>query len=104
MTSDGNGSMPVWGELVNMIGMDKGSSEVLLADQKKAALRGSIPFEEVLRTMTITPAADYGLNNSAGTIVENGTAGFAVLDENLDLEETIFNGKTVWRRGKGVVR
>lgn len=104
MTSDGNGSMPVWDEMGNMIGMGKGSSRVLLADLKKAALRGVIPFEEVLRTMTTTPAANYGLKNSAGTIVENGTANFAVLDENLDLEETILNGKTVWRRGKGVVR
>ena len=104
MTSDGNGSMPVWDELGNMIGMGKGSSKVLLADLKKAAQRGVIPFEEVLRTMTTTPAANYGLKNSAGTIVENGTANFAVLDENLDLEETVLNGKTVWRRDKGVVR
>ena len=104
MTSDGNGSMPVWDELGNMIGMGKGSSKVLLKDLKKATQRGVIPFEETLRTMTTTPAAIYGLKNSAGTIVENGTANFAVLDENLDLEKTILNGKTVWQKGKGVVR
>ena len=87
-----------------MIGMGKGSSKVLLADLKKAAQRGVIPFEEVLRTMTTTPAANYGLKNSAGTIMENGTANFAVLDENLELAETILNGRTVWLKGKGVVR
>ena len=97
MTSDGNGSMPVWDEFGNMIGMGKGSSKVLLADLKKAAQRGVIPFEEVLRTMTTTPAANYGLKNSAGTITENGAANFAVLDENLDLAMTILNGKPVWR-------
>jgi len=104
MTSDGNGSAPVWDELGNMIGMGKGSSKVLLSDLKKAAQRGVIPFEEILRTMTTTPAAIYGLKNSAGTIAENGTANFAVLDENLDLARTILNGKTVWLKGKGVVR
>ncbi|MBQ5326529.1 MAG: hypothetical protein J6K80_04915, partial [Oscillospiraceae bacterium] len=62
------------------------------------------PFEETLRTMTTIPAAVYGLKNSAGTIVENGTANFAILDENLDLVETILNGKLVWMKGKGVVR
>ena len=104
MTSDGNGSMPIWDEMGNMIGMGKGSSKVLLEDLKRATQRGLIPFEETLRTMTITPAAVYGMKNSAGTIVENGTANFAVLDENLDLAETILNGKTVWQKGKGIIR
>ena len=104
MTSDGNGSAPIWDELGNMIGMGKGSSKVLLADLKKATQRGVIPFEETLRTMTTIPAAVYGLKNSAGTIVENGTANFAILDENLDLVETILNGKLVWMKGKGVVK
>ncbi|MBQ9952672.1 MAG: beta-aspartyl-peptidase [Clostridia bacterium] len=104
MTSDGNGSAPVWDELGNMIGMGKGSCKVLLSDLKKAAQRGVIPFEEVLRTMTTTPAAIYGLKNSAGSIAENGTANFAVLDENLDLDQTILNGKTVWMKDRGVVR
>ena len=104
MTSDGNGSAPIWDELGNMIGMGKGSSKVLLADLKKATKNGIIPFEETLRTMTTIPAAVYGLKNSAGKIVENGTANFAVLDENLDLVETILNGKRVWIKGKGVVK
>ncbi len=104
MTSDGNGSAPIWDELGNMIGMGKGSSKVLLADLKKATQRGVIPFEETLRTITTIPAAVYGLKNSAGRIVENGTANFAVLDENLDLVETILNGKAVWLKGKGVIK
>jgi len=104
MTSDGNGSAPIWDELGNMIGMGKGSSKVLLADLKKATQNGVIPFEETLRTMTTIPAQVYGLKNSAGKIVENGTANFAILDENLDLVETILNGKLVWLKGKGVVR
>jgi len=104
MTSDGNGSAPIWDELGNMIGMGKGSSKVLLADLKKATKNGIIPFEETLRTITTIPAEVYGLKNSAGKIVENGTANFAVLDENLDLVETILNGKRVWIKGKGVVK
>lgn len=104
LTSDGNGSAPVWDELGNMIGMGKGSCKVLLADLKKAANHGIIPFEEVLRTMTTIPAANYGLKNSAGRIIENGTANLAVLDENLDLFETILNGKRVWAKGLGVTR
>ena len=68
-------------------------------DLKKAAKRGTVPFEEVLRTITSTPAAIYGLKNSAGTIVENGTANFAVLNEDLELAETILNGKTLWLKG-----
>ena len=100
MTSDGNGSMPIWDELGNMIGIGKGSSKVLLSDLKKATQRGVIPFEETLRTMTTTPAANYGLKNSAGKIIENGIANFAVLDDNLDLASTILNGKTVWHNTK----
>ena len=100
MTSDGNGSAPIWDELGNMIGMGKGSCKVLLADLKKAADRGIIPFEEVLKTMTTTPAKIYGLKNSAGRIVEDGTANFAILDSELNLSETILNGTAVWYNGK----
>ena len=104
MTSDGNGSAPLWDSLGNLIGMGKGSSKVLLEDLKKATDRGVIPFEEALKTITTTPAKNYGLKNSAGTIVEGGTANMAVLDENLLLSETILNGKAVWLKGKGVIR
>ena len=100
MTSDGNGSAPIWDDLGNMIGMGKGSCKVLLADLKKAADRGIIPFEEVLKTMTTTPAKIYGLKNSAGRIVEDGTANFAILDSELNLSETILNGTAVWYNGK----
>lgn len=100
MTSDGNGSAPIWDELGNMIGMGKGSCKVLLADLKKAADRGIIPFEEVLKTMTTTPAKIYGLKNSAGRIVEDGTANFAILDSELNLSETILNGTAIWYNGK----
>ncbi len=104
MTSDGNGSAPIWDELGNMIGMGKGSSKVLLADLKKATKNGVIPFEETLRTMTSIPAEVYGLKNSAGRLVEGGVANMALLDENLDLVETVLNGKMVWHRDRGVVR
>lgn len=104
MTSDGNGSAPVWDDLGNMIGMGKGSSKVLLEDLKKAAENGVIPFEEVLKTMTTTPAEIYGLKNSAGRIIENGMANLAVLDEDLTLYATILGGKRVWAKGIGVVK
>ncbi len=104
MTSDGNGSAPVWDSLGNMIGMGKGSSKVLLADLKKVTERGIVPFEEALKTITSTPASIYGLKNSAGKIVENGTANFAILNENLELVETVLNGKAVWIKSKGVVK
>ena len=104
MTSDGNGSAPIWDELGNMIGMGKGSCKVLLADLKKATQRGVIPFEETLRTMTTIPAEIYGLKNSAGKLVEGGVANMLLLDENLDLVETVLNGKMVWHRDRGVVR
>ena len=100
MTSDGNGSAPIWDELGNMIGMGKGSCKVLLADLKKAADRGLIPFEEVLKTMTTNPAKIYGLKNSAGRIVEDGTANFAILDSDFNLSETVLNGTAVWYNGK----
>ncbi len=104
MTSDGNGSAPVWDNLGNMIGMGKGSCKVLLADLKTIAHRGIVPFEEALRTVTTTPAAVYGLKNTAGQIAENGMANFAVLSEDYNLEATILGGKIVWQKEKGVVR
>ena len=104
MTSDGNGSAPVWDELGNMIGMGKGSCKVLLSDLKQIAQRDLVPFEEALRTVTTNPAAVYGLKNRAGQIAENGMANFAVLSSTYDLETTILGGKIVWQRDKGVVR
>ncbi|MEG1781696.1 MAG: beta-aspartyl-peptidase [Oscillospiraceae bacterium] len=104
MTSDGNGSMPLWDSLGNLIGMGKGSSKVLLEDLKKATDRGVIPFEETLKVITTTPAANYGLKSSAGKLVEGGSANIAILDSDLTLFETILKGKLVWKKGKGVVR
>lgn len=104
MTSDGNGSMPIWDSLGNLIGMGKGSSKVLLADLKKTTDRGVIPFTEVLKTITTTPAAAYGLKTSAGKILEGGTANLAVLNQDLTLAQTILNGKLVWQQETGVVK
>ena len=104
MTSDGNCSMTIGDNQGNLIGMGKGSSKVLVADLKKDTDRGVIPFEEVLKTITTTPAAAYGLKTTAGKIVEGGTANLAVLSDDLLLEETILNGKLVWHKDKGVVK
>ncbi len=103
LTSDGNGSMPIWDNLGNLIGMGKGSSKVLLEDLKLATENGIIPFEETLKTITTTPAAVYGLKTAAGTITENGVANIAVLNGDLLLELTILNGEIVWDKEKGLI-
>ena len=80
-------------------------AEMLKANQGGGShgLSNMIPVEEVLKTMTTTPAKNYGLKTSAGKIVEKGTANFCILDEEFNLRETILNGKAVWAAGKGVI-
>lgn len=95
VTSDGNGSMPVYDEAGKLVGMGVGSVEVLWRDVRESVLHYGLPLEVALRTITSNVANILQLKNK-GMIRIGFDADLVVLDENLQVQD-------VWAKGKCMV-
>lgn len=93
VSSDGNGSIPVFDEHRSVIGSSAASCRVLLEDLRKAVLDLHIPTEQVIRTVTSNPADRFMLNHRKGRIKAGLDADLLVFDEYLKLKHVFARGK-----------
>lgn len=91
MTSDGNGSMPVFDAAGKLVRMDAVSCCVLLEDIKKAVFRQGIPLEKALKTVTSNPARMMKLADK-GCLRPGGSADAVLADSDLNI-------RMVWSKG-----
>ncbi|ABR30465.1 isoaspartyl dipeptidase [Thermosipho melanesiensis] len=96
MTSDGQGSLPKFGEDGNLIELNVGSVSVLFETVRYAANKG-LNFEKLLKMITENPAKVLGLKNK-GRIKSGNDADIVILNEDMEIEGVIAKGKFV-RRG-----
>lgn len=95
MTSDGQGSLPLFDENNNFKGLGVGSAKSLLVALKDAVFNQEIPFEIALRAVTVNPARVLKLTQK-GEISVGKDADLCFLDENtLDIVTVIAKGKTM---------
>ncbi len=104
MSSDGQGSLPVFDEQGNFIKMGVGSVEALLDNIKKGVLQEKIALDMVLKTVTSNVARLYHLDGK-GKIEEGYDADIVVMSENFTLEDVLMHGvfmmrdKTLCKKG-----
>jgi len=96
ITSDGNGSMPLYNEAGVLIGNGVGSVEVLWRDIRETIIKGKVPLEVALRTITSNVANVLRLKNK-GLIRVGYDADLVVLDGDLQVED-------VWAMGNCMIR
>lgn len=97
MSSDGNGSIPLFDENGSLIGIETGSCKVLFEDFKRAVQRCEIPIEKALKTVTSNPARILNIEHCKGGISEGKDADMVIADKSLDIEMVLAKGKKIYK-------
>lgn len=92
-TSDGHGSLPVFNDKKEIIGLDICRVTSLYEEVKKAILNEKIPIEIALKTITSNPARILKLKEK-GEIKKGYSADFVLVDKDtLDIKDVYAKGK-----------
>ena len=103
-TSDGNGSMPMFDEKGNLIGLGICSVETLYAAVKESILKYNIPIEEAIKVITSNVSKLLKLDNK-GKIEPDRDADLVIVDkENLNIDIVIAKGKIMVKDGMPIVK
>ena len=97
ISSDGQGSLPIYNKQGEFLGMGVGQSSCLLKEVKECVERADIPLEIALSTITSNPAETLNLKGK-GKIEEGNYADLCILDQKLQITEVIAKGKTVYTK------
>lgn len=95
ISSDGQGSLPIYNKNGEFLGMGVGQSSCLLKEIRECVFKTGIPFETALSAITSNPAQILQLKGK-GNIQEGYDADLCILDQNLQLRKVIAKGKTVY--------
>ena len=97
ISSDGQGSLPIYNKQGEFLGMGVGQSSCLLKEVKECVERTDIPLEIALSAITSNPAENLNLKGK-GKIEEGNDADLCILDQKLQITEVIAKGKTVYTK------
>lgn len=103
ISSDGQGSMPVFDSEGKFLEIGMGKSRSLLIEIKQCISRANIPLEIAIKAITSNPAKILNLKGK-GRIEEGNDADLCIMTENLDIDTVIALGQVMVRDGKAVVR
>ena len=102
-SSDGNGSMPVFDDDGNLMGLGIGLVTTLLREVKYAIKIG-VDIEKALKVITSNPARILGLKEK-GRILEGMDADIVILEkETLDIDSVLARGKIAKLEGKNILK
>lgn len=103
LSSDGQGSLPIFNEKKEFVGIGVGKSTSLLVGIKDCVFKENIPLEIAIRGITSNPAKIFKLKGK-GRIEKNYYADLCLLDEeSLDIHTVIAKGKLMVENKKAVV-
>lgn len=99
MSSDGNGSVPVWNEKKEMIGIGAGRVENLHAAVAAMVQKEGIPLEQAVRPCTENVAKALKLWPQKGCLAEGADADILLLDNDLRVDSLFAGGRQMLCRG-----
>lgn len=99
MSSDSNGSIPVFDENKKLIKVMVGSTLTLYRDLKEMITNGILPLEMAIKLITENVAKVLMLFPNKGQIKENSDADFVILDRNLNINSVIAKGEFMIKFG-----
>ncbi len=103
LSSDSNGSMPVFDEKGKMVKLAVGDIKNLYSEWKELVTEG-FPFEETLQMVTSNPARRVGIYQTKGSIEEGKDADLLILSGDLKIESVMAMGKWMVRQGEVLVK
>lgn len=99
LSSDSNGSMPIFDEKGRLVRLAMGEIKNLFLEMVGLVKEG-FPFEEILKLVTINPAKRIGIDPFKGSLEEGKDADLLILNEDLEIESVIAKGKMVIHQGR----
>ena len=102
LSSDGHGSLPIFNEKKEFVGIGVGKSTCLIKAIKDCVNKENISLEKALRAITCNPAKILKLKNK-GRIEVNMDADICLLDEELNVDTVIAKGKIMVESKKPLV-
>lgn len=103
LTSDGQGSLPIFNDKKEFIGIGVGKSTCLIKGIKECVFKEDIPLEVAIRAITCNPARILKLKNK-GKIEIGFDADLCLLDkETLDIDTVIAKGKIMVKNKEVIV-
>ena len=103
LSSDSNGSMPVFDEHGKMTGIAVGDIQNLYAEWKSLAKEG-FALEELTKMVTSNPARRAGLFREKGSLDTGKDADILILNDDLCLESVMAKGRMLVHDGQAVVK
>ncbi|MBU2318006.1 MAG: amidohydrolase family protein, partial [Gammaproteobacteria bacterium] len=91
-SSDGNGSVPIFNEKRELIGLKVAGFGSLLYQLKEMIQVENMSITDAIIPFTQAPAQCLGLANDKGEISLGKDADFLILDGNLDIQHTFAKG------------
>lgn len=103
ISSDGQGSLPLFSKEGEFLGIGMGQSSCLLKEVKECVEREKIPFEIAVKAITSNPAKILKLSTK-GKIAEGMDADICMLDENLQIDTVIAMGRIMVKNKEVLVK
>jgi len=102
ISSDGQGSLPIFSKEGEYLGIGVGKASCLLKEVKECVERTDIPLEIAIKTITSNPADALKLAHK-GRIAVGKDADFVLLSEDLVIDTVIAKGQTMVVGGEPIV-
>lgn len=103
ISSDGQGSLPLYSADGQFLGIGMGQSSCLLKEVKECVEKERIPLEIAIKAITANPAKTLNLK-SKGRIAEGLDADLCLMNSDLTINTVIAMGKTMVKNGEPVVK
>ena len=100
VSSDGNGSMPVWNEKKEMIGISAGRISADHDVVKALVKTHGYSLREAISVLTENPARSLGLYPYKGALQEDSCADIILLNDQLEIDTVIANGRIFLEHGE----
>jgi beta-aspartyl-dipeptidase (metallo-type) len=103
LSSDSNGSMPVFDEKGNIVKLAVGDIQNLLVEWRELVKEG-FPLEDVLKMVTSNPAKRAGIYRNKGSIEEGKDADLLILSTDLKIDSVMAKGQMMIHRNEVLVK
>ena len=103
VSSDGNGSMPIFDDSGNNIGVGVASEDSLLKEFRDLVQEEGLSVSEALTVFTSNVAQNTKLYPAKGCLAEGSDADILLLDDKLQLNATFARGQQMVKDGKAIV-
>lgn len=104
LSTDSNGSIPVWNEKKELVGIGVGRIDALHEVVRRLVLEHGVPLGDAVRLATENVARALGLSPRKGRIAPGSDGDLLLLDDELQIDTVVANGKIMMQEKRLFVK